>query len=865
MKKALVSLIGLGWVCFVSFYYLSYNPIHPSLIWQAWGQPLWLSRANYLGLCPQFLKMVWTLCLVLGCVALAYSLGRKTINGLLGYAPSSSREELVIFTGAGFGVLSFLMLGLGLCGLYFTWLFYLVPLAGLAVLVMGWHKGEAQELVGGFSFSLGQEKTWSRWLMVLVCLTLAISFLCVFVPDTEFDALNYHLAGPQDYLMHHKIYNKAYLFYMFNPFFSEMLNTLGQGLYGQTCAKGFNFVFYLLLFLLLAEMGENVLGRSWAFLPGLFFTIPLCADISSRAFTDMNLVFWETLLLWKLYGFFWAEDGQEEAEPVQAGLLLALFAGFAMSAKYTGAVSFVLAAAGLALAGLASPVRKKMLAGLLVFLAVSLAIVSPWLIKNYVWSGNPVFIFLYDKLGGMPWSATAENILKHSEYADPRASYNTWTDYLTAPWQFIIHQRGTTDRSSQALAFLAFLPLLFFVRSKKRIFYFSLVAGAVFLSAWFVTYQNARILLPAFPWLCLACAYLIHRLQEPGGAVQKIWGAVLVLLICVSVVLSWQETGQALVSPGAVWAGAEPMSAYLSRALPFHYYDAMANANEMVPPDKKILVLGDDRSFYLDRLHCNSSIYYPFFSDLLGSCADKKELGARLKQYGAAYLLYNRRSMEQLQRQLGSSEMLDERSIKLWADFWRESVRVVWSLDGEWCLAEILEEPGEPAKGLVFLPGAEEKLCQEAMDLEQEGHRGKASLLYEKALQTVPDLVLPQERLVFYYLQEGELAKAREHAGLAVKYGSTQWQIWHDQALFLLKDKKFSEALAAAKRVTELAPQGADGYYDLGLVFQRLGRFPEAREAFFRAIQWDPNRPEFKERFKEVSVPKAKQAGSGAK
>ena len=126
---------------------------------------------------------------------------------------------------------------------------------------------------------------------------------------------------------------------------------------------------------------------------------------SGSAYVELPLMFYGTLALW---GLVWSWRRKLTRPGPRGWVILAAAAtGLAMGVKYTAALLFFipilvwLAGTGFA----ASVAPREILRRIGLFVAVALLCFSPWLIRNFADTRNPVYPLLYKFFDGSNWDA----------------------------------------------------------------------------------------------------------------------------------------------------------------------------------------------------------------------------------------------------------------------------------------------------------------------------------------------------------------------------------------------------------------------------------------------------------------------------
>jgi hypothetical protein len=326
----------------------------------------------------------------------------------------------------------------------------------------------------------------------------------------------------------------------------------------------------------------------------LWAAVPFAAELAGVAYVDLGLT---AFVLAGVYAFLrWSESRSDGWLALSA-----VFIGLAMATKYT-AVTWL----GLLLLLLIYYAWRHqhqhggwILARAAGFAAIAGLIVMPWLIKNWIVTGNPVYPFLF---GGLGWNPTREAWL-----AWPGHGYSqNPLDYLALPWLMtVVGTSGTAafDATVGPLL-LCLVPLAFLVRGRPRAVNYGLVLVAgqfLYFAATASRYAyltETRLLLPAFPFLCLAAAFALHRLPIWDHSTFRLsW--VVGVVVALVLVLNLLTEAQAFlkVRPLAPLVGLESREAFLSRRLGYHM-GAMRYTDDHLPAQSRCFFLWEPRAYY---------------------------------------------------------------------------------------------------------------------------------------------------------------------------------------------------------------------------------------------------------------------------
>ncbi|MFH1563073.1 MAG: glycosyltransferase family 39 protein [Nitrospirota bacterium] len=555
-------------------------------------------------------------------VIVSFCLGFKILR-ILKVQTSSFLEETVFSVGLGLGCFSYLVLGLGLVGLLYDWIFYVI-FGVVLVLFFPWNRWrQGRWNLPEFSF---------RCLTPLFFLLLAIILLLV--PTITFDALVYHLAVPEIYVKYHRIIylqDNCFSNYTFN---TEMLFTLGLLLKGDLLAKAIHFLFGVLSALGIYSLARRYFGQRTAYWSILAFcSMPLAIFVATVAFNDFALTFYEILAV---YAFInWHKEKNR-------GWLLVcgLTCGLAIGTKYFGGFCFII----LALSILSISWRQKgWLEGLkttVIFAGLVLLPNLPWLIKNLVFTGNPVFPLLYDVFDGKNWSQ-----FHQVRYLHEMTRYSLGPHFLLKPfvflWDISFKHGGGMDSGIKLTVgpiFLIILPFLLKCRRLDFSIKYLLAFCEIFFLFWSYTCAVDRFVLPCFVLLCVVLGYIIERFK---GKFLYPW---LLAILFISLGLNLEYVLKVIHKNSYFMClkKANTEKFLLEKSIISDCYDVLTCINHNLPAQSKVLFIGEVRSYYCQR---NKLVATQFDTNIILELIRKSKniegLMKNLKELGVTHVLYN--------------------------------------------------------------------------------------------------------------------------------------------------------------------------------------------------------------------------------
>ncbi|MFQ5441834.1 MAG: ArnT family glycosyltransferase [Thermodesulfobacteriota bacterium] len=474
--------------------------------------------------------------------------------------------------------------------------------------------------------------------LVLVLLPLALT------PPTIRDELIQHLAVPKLYLAKGRIYEIPFMGFSYLPQNIDLLYMIPLAFGSDIAPRLIHMAFAVLTGLLVYFFLLPGSGRAYA-LVGFFLYLgtPLVANLSRMAYIDHGSAFYSTLAL------FAALKWRSERFDFRWLVYAALSMGLALGSKYNAAISFLLIALFVLYAY--SKDRKDpagAIKAVLIFSAVAFAVFSPWLIRNYIWKGNP-FYPLWES--AMHAAAVGEGLHVTGEMA-PMVK------------RFILYKEGTLDLillplrifwegADNSIArfdgvmnpiYLAFIPFAFLKRRRGDgdILFLALFSLLFLLFAAFTVDLVTRYLMPAVPLVVILVVLGFRNLL----ATRRLAGPAAVLMAALLVFDAAYLAGlYKRYAPLAYLTGSESREQYLERTLPD--YSAVNFANRTLPKGAKVMLLfAGERGYYWER-----DVYYGdrngvFLIRFVNGSPSGAALAKKFKGSGATHLFMHEALME---------------------------------------------------------------------------------------------------------------------------------------------------------------------------------------------------------------------------
>ena len=480
------------------------------------------------------------------------------------------------------------------------------------------------------------------------------------LPPTARDALIHHLAVPKLWLQAGRIIEIPWADFSYYPMNVELLYLIPLALGADWAAHlihlGFGLLTAGLIFLFVRERQGTVWGLAGAL---LFFSTPAVLRLSVAAYVDLGLAFFMTLAVFALV--YWAETGRS-AWFVLSGVAL----GLALGTKYNGLIGAPFLALGVVGIRARHGSLIRAVAWAAAYGVLALIVFAPWAVKNYLWTGNPIYP-LFNGLFGLPGAFPEGQSL--SLFTIRAELYGeTFWQILTVPVRAFFQGRDYSPRFFDGVLnpLLILLPLPALLKPRRpETGPLAFLAAAWILAVFFQASFIARYIALSLPLLAVLGASGLARIAggEGSGAGRK---TVAALILAAGLGLNawwavgfWQD-----MDPGPYLTGKESRSQYLARRLDF--YPALQFINKSTPPDARVLFLfSGSRGYYCDRDY----FYQTWFSgEILRPVMEKalsgEDVRAGLAGLGATHVLARDKLLADYVRGLWPAEWQ-----KLWADF----------------------------------------------------------------------------------------------------------------------------------------------------------------------------------------------------
>ena len=593
--------------------------------------------------------------LLLAMTAMAAAGAARRLMKAAGMAPDEAPEPTLSILG--------LALGLGLLSqgtLVLAALKLLRPWSASAwvgaLWVYGW--GETKAMVshwaaGAWSRPEGPRPPdgplWGAWAAGIAA-ALGAAFWLSWVPPHQYDSLVYHLALPQAYVRAGGLIQVDHLLYSHFPQNGEMLFTLALLLGSDLLAQLFCWLATAVAVWWVYDHGRRAASRgAGAAAAALLASHVAVLLLASTTYVEALVMLWLSGAVLCYQRWHWivhaAAGSQEERGETSARpwlTLSAIFTGLALGSKYTAGAAAAILGIFLTVRWLAAPGRDR-LTDMGLYTGIVTAFFLPWLVKNAVMAGNPVFPFLYQVF---PGSVDGWQGVSAAAYFEVLSEYglkgNFWPKLLNLPLELLTGARrygGGMDALGSLGWEVVFwsLPAALWAAAANRSLRWLLAFCGLYGAVWFFTGSVLRFMTAIAPLLCLAAGCGLHRVWETLGRPGR-W-----LLGCAGAALLAAHAGLFFFVHGIFGSvrpllGLEDREKFLSR---MDYYSCAAFSRDRLPSNVKMIIVGEQRGYYLPQEHAASTVHGPNpYVRWANESAGPGALGRKIRSEGYTHLLF---------------------------------------------------------------------------------------------------------------------------------------------------------------------------------------------------------------------------------
>jgi 4-amino-4-deoxy-L-arabinose transferase-like glycosyltransferase len=526
------------------------------------------------------------------------------------------------------------------------------------------------------------------------------------VPPVSRDALTHHLCIPKLYLQHGGMYEIPDISFSYYPMNLDFLYLIPLYFGNDIIPKFIHFAFALATGIMIYRHLAHRINSAYGLLGALFFlSIPVIVRLSSTVYVDLGLIFF--LFASLIFIFKWVEYGFKPKYLI----ISAVFTGLALGTKYNGLV-------GLFLIGLFSAFvyaryhagqkmhAVKSIGWCAIFVIVAMMVFSPWMIRNYEWTGNPVYP-LYNRVfnpdQGRVEEPDSENVLKQrkkmSHIQVRRHVYGeSWIQIALVPFRVFFQGKDDTPVyfDGKLNPFFLILPIFAFFgirragdqeKTEKFILLFFSVLFLLYACA--QTSIRIRYFSPIIPPLVVLSLFGLHQLNNTILPRIRALSAPMQKIIIFSIVIAMLSLNAAYIAdrfkkdqPLAYITGKATRDQYIQAFRP--EYASFQYANKHLTQKDKIfgLYIGN-RGYYSDiPIHFDIEM----LQDIAAKVGSGKKIAEKLHEKGFTHIIVNFSLFNYWVQKYGLHEK------KMLKEFFDTHTQKVFSKDG-YGLLKIRHDP----------------------------------------------------------------------------------------------------------------------------------------------------------------------------
>jgi len=818
----LIFLAGIAWVLLVFVNYTANHSINPDVLAGTMIVPLTtFTLEGFLSLAVSAAKAGT---LLVGMVLTAFSAGSCVCRWIDARYSERIRdtgqagEYILLSVLVGFGVLTFLVFGSGLCGFYSVRSYLLLVFLSL---VSG--AGQMKRLVaicrgrfakwpdGGWQMADGG---WLLPTLLALFLVLLGSLIAGLAPPHILDELRAHLGNVRWYMWHEKIVPQAGNSFSFRPQASSMLYGLSVALGIDYSAKWLHWLAGLVAIggLAMLTRGIKPVFRILGIIT--FCTIPSIWTHAARAYSDLFLCAYATVAYALLF--------QDRKIIGDSGKIKALFAGILMGLatghKYTGILL------GLSLLPLLS--RGNVAYAVSGFVAV----VAPWSLMSLFQTGNPCYPLLYTVFGGLGWDDVLSGRLQNILYRENHTIWQRLAGYFNLPWSVTIGNAGSyADGVTGVLLAGGYVLLLVRLRSRE------MLALALYLLPCAYFWSGARLFIPVIP---LMIAVALRSLHDLSPRMTWRWGgkALVILLVWYQAMEYFQVSWGKYDDPLPFLLGNESRVHYLDRkSCPRLYYPVGYSSIGAEIPGKasersRVMFLGGYGGAYAipGPAYYTSEEGRPLPVEWSAEAMTVDRMASRMRQAGVGYVLVNRWGNEPFYDYWMIWDWKSPRDLMVWRDYWERHAVLLWE-KGYFSLYKMSDE--SVAQSHRVLPGYEDENVRLAMRLLYQDQMHDARNILSMMSRIVPDSPGLMMAKTKYYMANDETGKALVMRDRLAGAEPGSVYLRRCDAWFKISAGRMDDGISLVRAIISMEPDSPMVWLDLAMVYKRQNRLEEARLA----------------------------------
>jgi hypothetical protein len=488
---------------------------------------------------------------------------------------------------------------------------------------------------------------------IVIFLLLLTEIILNLTPPFARDALIHHLAIPKLWLKNGGFYEIKWADFSYYPMNVDLLYMIPLYFNKDFIANFIHMSFGIGTALLIFYYLQNKISRVAGLLGVLIFlSTPMIVRLSTEAYVDLGLAFFTTA---SILAFLRYRDG--EFKESKWLFLSSIAMGLALGTKYNALLAwFFLSLTIVYVYSKDTGLQWKAVKCGLIFFLISLFVFSPWLIKNAILTGNPLYPLFngFFNLSSIPAHDGTHSMVSGDKYMgifqmrEFVHGENFW-ETLLIPIRYFFQGQDNSDRYFDGVlnpVLILLSPFAFMNKSFYRDKLFLMFFAVFFiLMASFLDQIRIRYILPVIPVLSILTVMgLINIFKWTMNLPLRFRYVLVVLLLSVFIVIMsknvfYIKNYYQSVSPINYISGKESKDEFLS-----HHdasYPVMKFINKYTPESARIRpILVTPRGYYLERAYQDDPTYgMDVIRGLAAASGDEKTFQNYLSSIGCTHFV----------------------------------------------------------------------------------------------------------------------------------------------------------------------------------------------------------------------------------
>lgn len=554
-------------------------------------------------------------------------IGSKTLTIL---KLETTQEERLMFSAAlGVGIAACMLLAIGFIGLYTQ-----KAVIFTAMIITVTCMFEIKKIINPFKSIFNQLFLNDNDAYYLFCRIMIIIFAVLLLivatsPETEWDAISFHLATAKIYVQQQQIVPIYYAFHTALPHLFDMLYVIGELWNSDVISRMFVLFCNLTIAGGIWLLGRKLFSENTGIAGALIFlTTPILLVYFPSTYIDIPIGLFALAGIWALWN--WKQTKKS------GWLWIIGITGTCLVSSKIITLPFVVACNAYIFIEIIKNEKK------IISLWKPVAIASfcmaimllPWMIFNYYTLDNPVYPFGEGIFHGRYWSP--ELVQWWSDSRETYSGGKNLIDFIFKP--FILTFMPNTNGPIYGFSpfYLILIPfIIFWIHEKKQ--ELCCIGSVVVLSwtGWFILAPDMRYIFYVFPLLALLAGYALDKIYNDENIKQNtkiIVNGIVIFIVLTNLFFFFVIFRNDV----QMWTGKMTREEFITRDTP--NYPVAQWANQNLPKDAFIFLANDDKGYYFEREYITG---YGIFSTYIdyATMDDSEALYNRLKEIGITHVL----------------------------------------------------------------------------------------------------------------------------------------------------------------------------------------------------------------------------------